>query len=74
MHSPVGMPGRAIRNPFLTEREQEREKSHTATSASKNATKSPFPTVLPQPWPALPMAIPTTLFFSAGKTHGVSIT
>lgn len=35
MHSPVGMPGRAIRNPFLTEREQEREKSHTATSASK---------------------------------------
>ena len=26
MHSPVGMPGRAIRNPFLTEREQEREK------------------------------------------------
>lgn len=35
MHSPVGMPGRAIRNPFLTEREQEREKFHTATSASK---------------------------------------
>ncbi len=49
MHSPVGMPGRAIRNPFLTEREQERKKSHTATSASKNATKPPFPTVLPLP-------------------------
>ncbi len=50
------------------------KKSHTATSASKNTTKPPFPTVLPPPWPALPMAIPTTLSFSAEKMHGVSIT
>ena len=42
MHSPVGMPGRAIRNPFLTEREQGNgKKSHTATSAYKKCEQSP---------------------------------
>ena len=68
------MPGRAIRNPFLTEREQEREKISHCYQCLKKCDKASIPYCITTAWPALPMAIPTTLFFSAGKTHGVSIT
>ena len=43
MHSPVGMPGRAIRNPFLTEREQEREKISHCYQCLKKCDKASIP-------------------------------
>lgn len=43
MHSPVGMPGRAIRNPFLTEREQEREKISHCYQCLKKCDKVSIP-------------------------------
>lgn len=74
MHSPVGMPGRAIRNPFLTEREQEREKISHCYQCLKKCDKASIPYCITTALARAADGDTTTLFFSAGKTHGVSIT
>ena len=75
MHSPVGMPGRAIRNPFLTEREQEREKTLTLLPVPQKMRQSLHSLLYyHKPWPSAADGDTDNALLSAEKTHGVSIT
>ena len=68
--SPVGMPGRAIRNRFLEEKESRRERSENVISVSLPAIRQTHRTVSPERWCMRRRGRPMRLCCFAGKTHG----